>query len=355
MQKAKIQRGRSLKRHDEYLMMIVMKEGATDQQIDAVIQELNKSETVHAQRVDGEDVVVIAAIGDTAAVHNLNLEELEGVDRVVAISNAYKLASSELGKKEPLTIAGRIVGGDHFTIIAGPCTVETRSQTLNSAQAVYEGGADMLRGGAFKPRTSPFAFRGLGQEALEILIEAREQTGLPIVTELVDISAAEEVSEVADVIQIGARNMQNYALLEVVGKLGLPVLLKRGLSSTLDELLQAADYILKEGNENVILCERGIRTFDTAMRFTLDLGSVPWLQNHSHLPVIVDPSHAAGERRYVEALSRAAAAVGANGIIVEVHENPAEAVCDAAQQVYASDFAEFAVGVRSVADLIKTL
>jgi len=205
----------------------------------------------------------------------------------------------------------------------------------------------MLRGGAFKPRTSPFSFRGLGPPGLDILREAREATGLPIVSELTDVVHAEAVGEAVDVVQVGARNMQNYALLEVVGKLGKPVLLKRGLSSTLDELLMAADYVLKEGNERVILCERGIRTFETAMRFTLDVGAVPWLKLHTHLPVIVDPSHAAGDRRLVAPLARAAAAVGADGIIVEVAEDPDAAWCDGPQQLYARDFAAFA---RSVAE-----
>jgi 3-deoxy-7-phosphoheptulonate synthase len=210
----------------------------------------------------------------------------------------------------------------------------------------------MLRGGAFKPRTSPFAFKGLGVEALEILAEARAQTGLPVVTELLDSQHADVVHAHADVVQIGARNMQNYALLEVAGKLGKPVLLKRGLSSSLDELLQAADYILKEGNEAVMLCERGIRTFETATRFTLDLGAVPWLKLHTHLPVIVDPSHAAGDRRLVEPLSRAAAAVGADGIIVEVHEDPGAALCDGPQALEASHFAEYARDVAAHAELL---
>src|SRR3712207_6393855 len=195
----------------------------------------------------------------------------------------------------------------------------------------------MLRGGAFKPRTSPFAFKGLGAEGLEILAEAREATGLPVVTELLDIQHAEVIAAQADVIQIGARNMQNYALLEVAGRLGKPVLLKRGLSSSLDELLMAADYILKEGEERVVLCERGIRTFETATRFTLDLGAVPWLKLHSHLPVVVDPSHASGDRRLVEPLARAAAAVGADGIIVEVHQDPDTALCDGPQALFARD------------------
>ena len=210
----------------------------------------------------------------------------------------------------------------------------------------------MMRGGAFKPRTSPFAFQGLGLDALEILAEAREATGLPVVTELTDVANAEALAEVADVIQVGARNMQNYRLLEVVGKLGKPVLLKRGLSSTVDELLQAADYILKEGNDELMLCERGIRTFETATRFTLDLAGVAYLKLHTHLPVIVDPSHAAGDRRLVEPLSRAAAAIGADGIIVEVAEDPEAALCDGPQQLYARDFGRFAQSVAAHAALL---
>jgi 3-deoxy-7-phosphoheptulonate synthase len=210
----------------------------------------------------------------------------------------------------------------------------------------------MMRGGAFKPRTSPFSFQGLGTPALEILREAREETGLPVVSELTDASHAEEMADAVDVIQVGARNMQNYGLLEVVGKLGKPVLLKRGLSSTVDELLMAADYVLKEGNENVILCERGIRTFETATRFTLDLGAVPYLKLHTHLPVIVDPSHASGDRRLVEPLSRAAAAVGADGIIVEVADDPDAALCDGPQQLYARDFERFARDVAAHAQLV---
>ena len=239
-----------------------------------------------------------------------------------------------------------------FCLIAGPCTVESREQTLGVARAVRDGGASMLRGGAFKPRTSPFAFKGLGREGLEILAEARAQTGLPVVSELLDAQHADAVAEHVDVVQIGARNMQNYALLEVAGKLGKPVLLKRGLSSSLDELLQAADYVLKEGNPDVVLCERGIRTFETATRFTLDLGAVPWLKLHSHLPVVVDPSHAAGDRRLVEPLSRAAAAVGADGLIVEVHEDPEHALCDGPQALQASGFAAYAAGVAAHAGLL---
>jgi 3-deoxy-7-phosphoheptulonate synthase len=248
-----------------------------------------------------------------------------------------------------LRIAGRPIGGPHFAMIAGPCTVESREQVLEAAAAVSDAGATMFRGGAFKPRTSPYAFQGLGQEGLRLLAEAKARTGLPIVTEVMDARDLEELLEVADVLQIGARNMQNYTLLSEVGRCGRPALLKRGLSSTLDELLMAAEYILKEGNEAVILCERGIRTFETSYRFTLDLMAIPVLKARTHLPVIVDPSHAAGRRDLVEPMSLAAAAAGADGIIVEVHPRPDEAICDAAQQLPAAEFADYLERVRAVA------
>jgi 3-deoxy-7-phosphoheptulonate synthase len=337
-------------------MMIMMAPEATPHEIENVVARLDRTGTVHAKVVPGEAQVAIAAIGDVAAVRQLGIDALRGVDRVVPLSRPYKLASSELSHHAPsvVEIAGRRLGPDTFCIIAGPCTVESPAQTLRVAHAVAPH-ADLLRGGAFKPRTSPFSFKGLGRPALEILADARAQTGLPVVTELTDLQEAEALAEVADVIQIGARNMQNYALLEVVGRLGKPVLLKRGLSSTLEELLMAADYILKEGNEQVVLCERGIRTFETATRFTLDLGAVPWLKLHTHLPVIVDPSHAAGDRRLVEALARGAAAVGADGIIVEVHDDPDQALCDGPQQLHARDFAGFAAGVLAHAALAGRL
>jgi len=333
--------------------MIVMAPGAAEEQIKAVTARLETT-GVHVLVMPGELTTAIGAIGDPAGVSELGLEGMPGVDRVVPISRPYKLASSELAHHEPTSVhvGGRVVGGgETFALIAGPCTVETREGTLGVAQAVKAAGASMLRGGAFKPRSSPFAFKGMGLAGLELLAEAREATGLPVVTELLDSSHADAVAEVADVVQIGARNMQNYALLEVAGKLGKPVLLKRGLSSTVDELLMSADYVLKEGNEAVILCERGIRTFETATRFTLDLGAIPWLKLHSHLPVVVDPSHAAGDRRLVEPLSRAAAAVGADGVIVEVHEDPEVALCDGPQALYARDFAAYAQSVAAHAAL----
>ena len=335
-------------------MMIVMQPGAAEAEVEAVRERLAAT-GVHVVVMPGELTTAIGAIGDPEGVVELGLEGMAGVDRVVPISRPYKLASSELSHHAPsrFQIAGRTVGGgETFCLIAGPCTVETAEQTLAVAEAVCAGGASMLRGGAYKPRTSPFAFKGMGAAALEILVQAREATGLPIVTELLDAGHAEAVAAVADVVQIGARNMQNYALLEVAGRLGRPVLLKRGLSSSLDELLMAADYILKEGTEEVILCERGIRTFETATRFTLDLGAVPWLKLHTHLPVVVDPSHAAGDRRLVEPMSRAAAAIGADGIIVEVHDDPEHARCDGPQSLHASDFAQYARGVAAHAELL---
>jgi 3-deoxy-7-phosphoheptulonate synthase len=334
--------------------MIVMTPQATQADIEAVTKRLETT-GVHVVVMPGELTTAIGAIGDPEGVAELGLEGMHGVDRVVPISRPYKLASRELNHFEPtvVDVAGHRIGApDTFCLIAGPCTVESREQTLAVARAVAAAGAAILRGGAFKPRTSPFAFKGLGVPGLEILSEARAETGLPVVTELLDTQHADVIHEHADVVQIGARNMQNYALLEVAGKLGKPVLLKRGLSSSLDELLQAADYILKEGNEAVILCERGIRTFETATRFTLDLGAVPWLKLHSHLPVIVDPSHAAGDRRLVEPLSRAAAAVGADGIIVEVAEDPEAALCDGPQALYASGFAGYAQDVAAHAALL---
>ncbi len=336
-------------------MMIVMKETATDEEVEAVVAKIERA-GARAHRSAGARVTVIGAIGDVeqdANVAGLGLEGQPGVDRVVPILKPYKLASAQIthGERTVLDIEGRKVGGENFALIAGPCTVESREQMLQTAHVVRDAGATLLRGGAYKPRTSPYAFQGLGQEGLRLLAEAKAETGMPIVTELMDIGDLDAVLEVADVIQIGARNMQNYPLLAEIGRSGRPALLKRGLSATLDELLMAAEYILKEGNPNVMLCERGIRTFETAYRFTLDLMAVPVLKELSHLPVIVDPSHAAGRRDLVTPLSLAAAAVGADGIIVEVHPNPDEAICDGPQALKAEDFAEYALAVERAAAL----
>ncbi len=327
--------------------MIVMKATATEDEIAAAIERI-ESAGARAHPIQGEEVTVIGAIGDREHIARLDLATAPGVDRVMPILKPYKLASAELrgGERSVLQIGGRKVGGEHFALIAGPCTVETREQTLQTAEVVAAAGAAMFRGGAYKPRTSPYSFQGLGQEGLRLLAEAKAQTGLPIVTELMDLRDLDAVLEVADVVQIGARNMQNYTLLTEVGRSARPVLLKRGLSATLEELLMAAEYILKEGNESVMLCERGIRTFETAYRFTLDLMAVPVLKGLTHLPVIVDPSHAAGRRDLVLPLSLAAAAAGADGIIVEVHPDPDEAVCDGPQALPAAEFAGFAAAVE---------
>src|SRR5260221_3863236 len=313
-------------------MMIVMKESATTDQVEAVVRQVEQvGARAHVSK--GELDTVIGAIGDRARVANVELEGFPGVDHVVPITRPYKLASLQFKREQysVFDIAGRKIGGQHFMTIAGPCTIDLRVPVLYAAAAVHAAGAQLLRGGAYKPRTSPYSFQGLGEGGLRLLAEAREVTGMPVVTELMDVRDLEPVLDVADVIQIGARNMQNYTLLAEIGRAGRPVVLKRGLSATLEELLMAAEYVLKEGNESVILCERGIRTFETAYRFTLDLMAVPVLKQHTHLPVIVDPSHAAGRRDLVLPMSMAAAAAGADGIIVEVHPEPQQAICDGPQ------------------------
>ncbi|MBO9534274.1 MAG: 3-deoxy-7-phosphoheptulonate synthase [Solirubrobacteraceae bacterium] len=336
--------------------MIVMKPSATDGEIQNVIDRIT-STGARPHVSAGETLTVIGAIGDSEhdeRVANLGLEEDPGVDRVMPIAKPYKLASRQLAQGEEASvfdIGGRKIGGNNFSLIAGPCTVESREQTLGTADYFVEKGlaVSMFRGGAYKPRTGPYSFMGLGRDGLKILQEAKDKTGYPIVTELMDLRELDAVLEVADVIQIGARNMQNYNLLTELGKAGTPVLLKRGLSATLDEFLLAAEYILKEGNEKVLLCERGIRTFETGYRFTLDLLAVPVLKERTHLPVIVDPSHAAGKRHLVEPMSLAAAAAGADGIIVEVHPHPEEAVCDGPQALRLSEFDQYVDKVAQAA------
>jgi 3-deoxy-7-phosphoheptulonate synthase len=333
-------------------LLIVMKGGATAEQTENVVARLQEV-GVDSRVSRGREATVIGAIGELELLTSLPIEAYPGVEQVLPILKPYKLVSREISPDPTVIEArGRKIGDGWFGLIAGPCTVETEEQTLDTARAVAAAGATMLRGGAFKPRTSPYAFQGLGVEALAILREAREETGLPIVTELLDPRQLEEVAAVADVIQIGARNMQNFLLLSELGRVDVPVLLKRGPSASVEELLMAAEYVAKEGNERIILCERGIRTFERSTRYTLDLGSVAVLKDETHLPVIVDPSHAAGRRDLVLPLSRAAAAVGADGIIVEVHPRPEEALCDGPQQVPADEFADFARAVIEVVSLM---
>src|SRR5439155_1031896 len=314
-------------------LLIVMGAGATADQTEHVLARLQEA-GVHARVTHGREATVIGAIGERELLATLPLEAYPGVDQVLPILKPYKLVSREVAPDPTvIEIDGRRIGDGFFGHIAGPCSVEYREQTLDTARVVADAGCTMFRGGAFKPRSSPYSFQGLGVAALELLQEAKAETGLPIVTELMDPRHVEDVLEHADVIQIGARNMQNFLLLAEVGRADKPVLIKRGLSSSVEELLMAAEYVAKEGNERVVLCERGIRTFERATRFTLDLGAVAVLKQETHLPVIVDPSHAAGRRDLVLPLSRAAVAVGADGIIVETHPRPEEALSDGPQQI----------------------
>jgi 3-deoxy-7-phosphoheptulonate synthase len=333
-------------------LLIVMGASATPDQTEHVLARLGEH-GIDARVTRGKEATVIGAIGDREALAMLPLEGYPGVEQVLPILKPYKLVARELAP-EPTVIEvdGRRIGQQFFGLIAGPCTVEYREQTLETARAMAAAGVTMLRGGAFKPRTSPYTFQGIGVDALAILQEARDETGLPVVTELLDPRHVEAVVEVADVIQIGARNMQNFLLLEEVGKAEKPVLLKRGPSASVEELLMAAEYVAKEGNDRIILCERGIKTFERTTRYTLDLGSVAVLKHETHLPVIVDPSHAAGRRDLVLPLARAAVAVGADGIIVESHPRPEEALCDGPQQIPSAEFGEFAADIRAAVALM---
>jgi 3-deoxy-7-phosphoheptulonate synthase len=334
-------------------MMIVMQEGATEEQVRHVVERIEQAGAkAHPSR--GEFVTVIGAIGDDRAiVSSLNLEGEPGVEKVVPILKPYKLVSSDFrGRDTVVEVAGRAIGGGAFGLIAGPCAIESREQTLASARACKAAGATALRGGAYKPRTSPYAFQGLGKPGLEILAEAREETGLPIVTELMDVRQLEDVLEVADMIQLGARNMQNFDLLREVGRTNVPVLLKRGMSATIEEWLLSAEYIAREGNPDIVLCERGIRTFETAYRSTLDISAVPAAKQHTGLPVIVDPSHAAGKRDLILPMARAAVVAGADGLIVEVHPAPENALCDGPQALHADTFGAWVADVQRCVDLM---
>jgi 3-deoxy-7-phosphoheptulonate synthase len=333
-------------------MMIIMRSDATQEQIEAVVARV-ESNHLRAHLSQGAERTVIGAIGDGRPVNPDQFLHMPGVDRVMPISRPYKLASREFNPDNSVfKINGVSIGGNEIILMAGPCAVENRTQLLETAFAVREAGAHVLRGGAFKPRTSPYSFQGLGEEGLEILAEARQLTGLPIVTEVMAPEQVPLVARYADILQIGARNMQNYALLHAAGESQHPVLLKRGMSATVEELLMAAEYILSHGNRRVILCERGIRTFETATRNTTDINAIPVLKSLSHLPVVLDPSHSTGQWSYVTAIARAAIAAGADGLMIEVHPRPAEALSDGGQSLKPERFAELVRQAQAVSQAV---
>jgi 3-deoxy-7-phosphoheptulonate synthase len=332
------------------MMIVVMHTTATAREISAVIARI-RSLGFQVHLSQGDDRALIGIVGENSQLVDPDLFSLmAGVERIMRVSHPYKLASREFHPDNTLIpINGSLIGGQRVALIAGPCSVESREQILEVAQAVKEAGATALRGGAFKPRTSPYAFQGLGEHGLELLAEARTVTGLPVVTEVMEPGMVPVVARYADVLQVGARNMQNYALLHAVGESQHPVLLKRGMMSTMEELLMAAEYILSHGNHRVMLCERGIRTFETYTRNTFDINAVPVLKARTHLPVLADPSHATGKSEYVAAASRAAIAAGADGLIVEVHNDPEAALSDGAQSLRPEEFARLVVEIRRVA------
>lgn len=334
-------------------MLIVMRQGASQKQIDEVIQVV-ESRGCQARPIPGGDRVSIAVLFNKGALEEAWFLDLPGVKQAIAVTRPYKLVSRETKPDGTRIQVGNVTIGDgSMVIIAGPCAVESETQAMTIAESVKKSGGDMFRGGAFKPRTSPYSFQGLGEEGLKILAKVRETFGLPIVTEVMDLSCFDMVEAYTDVIQIGTRNMQNFSLLRRAGEAKKPVLLKRGMSATVDEWLMAAEYIMAEGNPNVILCERGVRTFVRHSRNTLDLSAVPVVQRESHLPIIVDPSHAAGYRDQVIPLARASAAVSAHGLMIEVHNEPEKAVSDGAQSLYPEQFDTLCRQIRSIERILK--
>ncbi len=330
-------------------MLIVMEHNATPEQIETVVQAVTRLGFA-PQPIPGENRMAIGVLGNQGYVDEEPFRDLPGIQELIHVTKPYKLVSRDFHPGDSVVTVGtaRVGWGLPPVIIAGPCTVESRDQVQMTARAVKAAGAGILRGGAFKPRTGPHSFQGLGYEGLDYLAEAGRQVGLPIITEVMRIDQLERVAAVADCLQIGARNMQNFDLLKEVGRIGKPVMLKRGMSATLEEFLAAAEYIVLEGNASVILCERGIRTFERALRNTLDLGVVPYLRQVTHLPVVVDPSHALGRRDLVIPMSKAALVVGASGIMVEVHPNPAQALCDGPQSLDPAGFAQLMGELRAV-------
>ena len=337
-------------------MVVVMRPGTAKQDIDALVAKL-KGLGLDVGVTNGVGCTILGLVGDTTAVDMDKISINPHVERVMRVQEPYKKANRKFHPEDTVVSVGRAkIGGGNFSVIAGPCSVESEEQICAVAEDVKRSGAALLRGGAFKPRTSPYSFQGMGTPGLDLLMEAREKTGLPIVTEIMDPRMADLFEREVDVVQVGARNMQNFELLKEVGKMSKPILLKRGLSSTYEEWIMSAEYIMSEGNENVILCERGIRTFETATRNTLDISAIPEVKRMSHLPVIVDPSHSGGYYWLVEPLAMAAVAAGADGLIIEVHNNPACAKCDGQQSLTPKHFDELMEKVRRLTDLTgKTL
>ncbi|QHQ61815.1 3-deoxy-7-phosphoheptulonate synthase [Anaerocolumna sedimenticola] len=333
-------------------MIIVMKPNAKKESIQNIIEIIEgKGLTAHIS--NGKEVTIIGVVGDKSKLQDQNLEIADDVDKIVPVTESYKLANKKFHPEPSVIKVGNTsIGGDEFIIMSGPCAVESREQLLETARAIKKAGAQILRGGAYKPRTSPYAFQGLEEEGLKFMKEAREETGLAVVCEVTSLAAIEAAVKYVDMLQIGARNMQNFYLLKEAGKTGLPVLLKRGLSATIDEWLNASEYIIAEGNPNVVLCERGIRTFETATRNTLDISAVPVIKEKSHLPIIVDPSHATGVRKYVKPLAKCAVAVGADGLMIEAHPNPAIALSDGPQSLTFPQLNELCSELRPLAELM---
>jgi 3-deoxy-7-phosphoheptulonate synthase len=334
-------------------MLIVMEKNATQQQISTVTQTV-EDRGYEARPIPGGDRVSICVLRNKGAVDASNFVGLEGVKEVIPVTRPYKLVSRESQAEDTVIQVGAVtIGNGHQTVIAGPCAIEDQNQALTIAAKVKAAGAQMFRGGAFKPRTSPYSFQGLGVEGLKILAKVREDFGLPVVTEVMDFETFDVVEEYADMIQIGTRNMQNFSLLRRAGRSHRPIMLKRGMAATIDEWLMAAEYIMEGGNTQVILCERGVRTFVHHSRNTLDLSAVPYVQKESHLPIIIDPSHAAGRRDQVIPLARASAAVGAHGLMVEVHHRPDQALSDGAQSLLPEQFEHLCRQVRHIFDLFS--
>jgi len=333
-------------------MIIVLKPSVTKEEIDHIIEKI-EGLGLKTSISNGSERSVIGVIGDERKLLNKPIEAIDGVEKVMPVLKPYKLASREFHPDPSVfKIRERIIGGKELAVIAGPCTVESEEQTVQTAKLVKEAGATILRGGAFKPRTSPYSFQGHGEDGLKILATAREETGLAICTEVMDTRDVELVYKYTDILQIGTRNVQNFNLLLEVGKTDKPILLKRGMSSTIKEWLMSAEYIMSQGNQEVILCERGIRTFETSTRNTLDVTAIPVIKELSHLPIIVDPSHACGKRHYVGDLSKASVAVGADGLLIEVHHNPEEALVDGEQSLTPEAFQSLMAELRQVAGAV---